>query len=279
MLRTMFHVIVEQGRVNPFFNATCTYNSPASSFISSMFLVLGISSLRFACFWFRRFPIASSGRTFKIYNHYYLCPPLFCITTQPSYRPLYNPLLVVGYADVPFQVLSEFLGECRRLITRVINPESTEPAYLDDNLHEEHSPSPSMLLKRRAQALILFVSTAITSAPSSSPVMTTDVVSPLILLTSIKDSAVEDVMQTAMLSLNRILSVVAVVDFIQAVLNMLQTGDVKVVCDHMLDDVFIFFRFKLVLLSSLVNVCLEWSKRPAKTSLLSSRTYWKPCVR
>lgn len=111
---------------------------------------------------------------------------------------------------------------------------------------EEHSVSPSILYRRRAQAIVIFVGFAAKTFPVSFSTSTqnpdamdvvqeninlSDVVSILITLSTKStlggnaEVKVEDITKSARLSMARILNVMSAADFIETVLLMLSNED------------------------------------------------------
>ncbi|KAJ3806976.1 armadillo-type protein [Lentinula aff. lateritia] len=148
-------------------------------------------------------------------------------------------------------VLAEMLRESERLLGWAISPSDAEKTLLDDSSLEEHSVSPAVVFRRRAQAIITFVGFAAKTFPASTtpkPQNNTDamddaqappqdssnlsdVVSILIALSTKNTSGgsseakIEDIATSARLSLTRVLSVMSAVDFIDTVLLMLSNND------------------------------------------------------
>ncbi|KAJ3917389.1 hypothetical protein F5877DRAFT_44742 [Lentinula edodes] len=148
-------------------------------------------------------------------------------------------------------VLAEMLRESERLLGWAISPSDAEKTLLDDSSLEEHSVSPAVMFRRRAQAIITFVGFAAKTFPastSSKPQNNTgamddaqpppqdssnlsDVVSILIALSTknisggSSEAKIEDIATSARLSLTRVLSVMSAVDFIDTVLLMLSNND------------------------------------------------------
>ena len=98
--------------------------------------------------------------------------------------------------------------------------------------------SSSSILRRRAQALIIFVGHAfkakvsVANAPEGEGSIST-VITQLIELSTLPDgksteTKVEDITEAARASMNKLLSLMSVLDFIDAVHSMLGSGDTKV---------------------------------------------------
>ncbi|KAJ3856701.1 armadillo-type protein [Lentinula lateritia] len=146
-------------------------------------------------------------------------------------------------------VLAEMLRESERLLGWAISPSDAEKTLLDDSSLEEHSVSPAVVFRRRAQAIITFVGFAAKTFPASTTPKPhtdamddaqappqdssnlSDVVSILIALSTKNTSGgssetkIEDIATSARLSLTRVLSVMSAVDFIDTVLLMLSNND------------------------------------------------------
>src|SRR5258707_12071217 len=97
----------------------------------------------------------------------------------------------------------------------------------------EHSVSPSTVLKRRAQALIIFVGLAMKSdkpgKDGQSPVSA--LVTQLMSLAAVDTNSsakLDDILEAARSSLNRLLGTMSVMDFIESVQSILLLEDVKV---------------------------------------------------
>ncbi|KAJ3863958.1 armadillo-type protein [Lentinula novae-zelandiae] len=149
------------------------------------------------------------------------------------------------------QVLAEMLRESERLLGWAISPSDAEKTLLDDSSLEEHSVSPAVVFRRRAQAIITFVGFAAKTFPASTTSKSdnntdamndaqpppqdssnlSDVISILIALSTknvsggSSEAKIEDIATSARLSLTRVLSVMSAVDFIDTVLLMLSNND------------------------------------------------------
>lgn len=103
---------------------------------------------------------------------------------------------------------------------------------------DEHATSASTILRRRAQALLVFVGYALKPSASESGSSSHDehmsqLVMALITLATLQegtgaDAKVEDISVAARSSLNRALGVMSVMDFMKAVLSMIESSDKKV---------------------------------------------------
>lgn len=93
-------------------------------------------------------------------------------------------------------------------------------------------------MKRRAQALVIFVGYALKPKPSTSPATEdvasiSSIISQLITLAILPegmttDTKIEDISEAARSTMSRLLSGMSVVDFSEAVQSMLNSGDAKV---------------------------------------------------
>lgn len=147
------------------------------------------------------------------------------------------------------------MQESRRIVTHIADPQSKQPIFLegltyvnyvccsfiytDCNFSDgDHSISSSTILRRRAQALIVFVGYAFkpkTTTPAllHNEISISSVISQLITLAILpegvsNETKIGDVSEAARSTLNRLLSGISVVDFSEAVQSMLDSGDVKV---------------------------------------------------
>lgn len=99
----------------------------------------------------------------------------------------------------------------------------------------DHSLSPSTIMKRRAQALILFVGYALKprASPSSKGEPISTVIAHLTTLATLTggkstDTKIDEISEAARSSLYRLLSGMSAANFIQCVESMLNSGDAKV---------------------------------------------------
>ncbi|KAF8192665.1 hypothetical protein K438DRAFT_2017867 [Mycena galopus ATCC 62051] len=137
-------------------------------------------------------------------------------------------------------VLTEILREAQRLTARVADPENLDPSLLDTLPDDDQPQALIAALKRRAQALVVFVGYAIKMFPSTVADATvleggamSNLVSLLIALATTRggstpDTRIEDISQAARTSLKKALGCMSAVDFIDAVLSILQSGDPQV---------------------------------------------------
>ncbi|KJA17838.1 hypothetical protein HYPSUDRAFT_191636 [Hypholoma sublateritium FD-334 SS-4] len=128
---------------------------------------------------------------------------------------------------------TEILNECQRIVTHILDSKSTEAIFLDTTPDGDHSVSSATILRRRVQALIVFIGFAYKSKASIEGGSISNVIAQLIRLATLSggnsaDTKMEEISEVARSSLNRLLSAMSVVNFMQAVETMLDSGDVKV---------------------------------------------------
>ena len=99
----------------------------------------------------------------------------------------------------------------------------------------DHSLPPSTSMKRRAQALILFVGYALKPeiSPSSEGESISAVITHLTTLATLTggettDTNIDEISEAARSSMHRLLSGMSVAIFIESVVSMLKSGDAKV---------------------------------------------------
>ncbi|KAF8125619.1 hypothetical protein EV363DRAFT_1225659 [Boletus edulis] len=161
-------------------------------------------------------------------------------TPEEAQNTLILPSSLLRHFDRSLQlfVLTEVLKECLRLRSQLLTPENTVPAILDYPRDGEHSLSTSATLKRRIQALVLFVSTSLTPAePDASSNgeggNTTDVITHLLdLATPPTGDAPEDdvvtIVAAAQSAIERIMNVISAREFLTASRVMLASEDTRV---------------------------------------------------
>ncbi|PPQ90282.1 hypothetical protein CVT25_013107 [Psilocybe cyanescens] len=165
------------------------------------------------------------------------------IIRQPSeevQNSLSLPIAVFQHCDYALQLhtATEILQESRRIVAHIIDPQSKQPIFLEGITDGDHSVSSSTILRRRAQALVVFIGYAFkpkTAIPAllHSEFSISSVISQLITLAILpegvsKETKIGDVSEAARSTLNRLLSGMSVVDFSEAVESMLDSGGVKV---------------------------------------------------
>ncbi|KAJ7607399.1 hypothetical protein FB45DRAFT_1135460 [Roridomyces roridus] len=134
-------------------------------------------------------------------------------------------------------ILTEVLREAQRLTARAADPENLEPALLDNSPDDDQLLPSAATLRRRACALVIFVGFAVKMPSSGAPdvdvpegaTMTT-LVSLLIGLVTARggstpETKVDDVSQAARSALTRALRCMSAVDFVDALLSILKSGD------------------------------------------------------
>ncbi|KAF8440039.1 hypothetical protein L210DRAFT_3760928 [Boletus edulis BED1] len=161
-------------------------------------------------------------------------------TPEEAQNTLILPSSLLRHFDRSLQlfVLTEVLKECLRLRSQLLTPENTVPAILDYPRDGEHSLSTSATLKRRIQALVLFVSTSLTPAEPDAPSNgeggnTTDVITHLLdLATPPTGDAPEDdvvtIVAAAQSAIERIMNVISAREFLTASRVMLASEDTRV---------------------------------------------------
>ncbi|KAJ7452113.1 hypothetical protein B0H11DRAFT_1742292 [Mycena galericulata] len=137
-------------------------------------------------------------------------------------------------------ILTEILREAQRLTARAADPENLESSLLDTSPDDNQLLPSAAAFKRRAQALVIFVGFAMKMFPSGGAQVDvaeggamSHLVSLLIALATARggsspDTNVEEISQAARSSLTRALGCMSAVDFIDALLSILKSGDSKV---------------------------------------------------
>lgn len=97
---------------------------------------------------------------------------------------------------------------------------------------DEHSARSSSIIKRRAQALIMFVGYAITPTPSAEASMdtneTTELISLLVDLTTTEGENIGDVVSVTQQVTSKVMNAIGAADFLNGALVMLQSNDTRV---------------------------------------------------
>ncbi|TFY70773.1 hypothetical protein EVG20_g2223 [Dentipellis fragilis] len=136
--------------------------------------------------------------------------------------------------------LIDILGEALHEISHVVDAASTEKTILDFSRDDEQPSQTSAYLKRRAQSLITFVGTTLetsTSAYTATQGVSTgsinNLVSVLLTIASRHDVPLTeadgtDLPKAARLSIDQCLKVMSAVDFINAIINMLDADETSV---------------------------------------------------
>ncbi|KAI9571928.1 hypothetical protein HD554DRAFT_2300345 [Boletus coccyginus] len=161
-------------------------------------------------------------------------------TPEEAQNTLTLPTSLLRHFDRPRQlfVLTEVLKECLQLRSQLVTPEDAGSAFLDYPRDEEHSSSTSATLKRRIQALVLFVSTSLTPSEPDAPNdgeggSTTDVITHLLdLATPPADHSPEcdlgPIVAGAQTAVERIMNVVSAREFLAASRVMLASEDTRI---------------------------------------------------
>ncbi|KAF4611649.1 hypothetical protein D9613_003824 [Agrocybe pediades] len=150
------------------------------------------------------------------------------------------PIFLFQHNDHVLQLhaATEILEESKRIVAHIANPESTQPIFLEGTADGDHSASSSTILRRRAQALIVLVGYALKPRSAAvgggdANVSISSVIAQLITLATLPEGTttetrLQDVSEAARSTMNRLLTGMSVVDFIEAVQAMLESGDLKV---------------------------------------------------
>ncbi|KAG1761179.1 hypothetical protein EDD22DRAFT_897736 [Suillus occidentalis] len=121
----------------------------------------------------------------------------------------------------------EVLREAKRLIHNIAFSNEAGATFLDYVLDDEHSARSSSIIKRRTQALIMFVGYAITPASSTDisrgDNATTDLVS---LLEG--DSNVSDIVSVTQQTTSKVMNAIGAADFLNGALVMLQSDETRI---------------------------------------------------
>ncbi|EPQ56067.1 hypothetical protein GLOTRDRAFT_129071 [Gloeophyllum trabeum ATCC 11539] len=155
------------------------------------------------------------------------------------------PMAIVEHCEplVQLEALSEFLLESQRLLHRLMNPEDTTSTFLDSmRVDDEQSSTKTLLYRRRARSLNIFVGQAAQHSPSllrshrtpQSALAINALVSRFLQLVSMadaesKDEGVLDVVQAAQASLSQCLGVMHATDFLDSVAAVLESDDAKII--------------------------------------------------
>ncbi|KAF7373573.1 U3 small nucleolar RNA-associated protein 10 [Mycena sanguinolenta] len=122
-------------------------------------------------------------------------------------------------------ILTEILREAQRLTARAADPENLEPSLLDTLPDDDQPQALAAAFKRRAQALVVFVGFAIKMSPSTTTGAGHWPPPEAALRQTLR---IDDISQAARTSLSNALGCMSAVDFIDAVLSILQSGDSQV---------------------------------------------------
>ncbi|KAF9480276.1 hypothetical protein BDN70DRAFT_905831 [Pholiota conissans] len=149
------------------------------------------------------------------------------------------PLSVFQHVPYELQIhtATEILRECQQIVSHIVDPESTQPMFLDAIAEGDHSASSSAILRRRAQALVIFIGYALkpkaAAISSENETSISTVIAQLISLAVLPggftaETKIEEIAEAARSSLNMLLSSMSVGKFMESVQTMLDSGDVKV---------------------------------------------------
>ncbi|KAF8901036.1 armadillo-type protein [Gymnopilus junonius] len=159
---------------------------------------------------------------------------------EEAHNSLSLPIAIFQHISYAQQLYTanEVLQESSRIVKHIIDPASIQPIFLEAITDGDHSASSSTILRRRAQALIIFIGHAFRPKGSNinaseNDVSISSVISKLITLATLLEGAssetkVEEISDAARLTLNKLISGMSVVDFSESVRSMLQSGNVKV---------------------------------------------------
>jgi U3 small nucleolar RNA-associated protein 10 len=135
--------------------------------------------------------------------------------------------------ELHLHVLKEVLREAKRLIRNITFSDETGATFLDYVHDDEHSARTSSIIKRRAQALIMFVGYAITPTPSTDisrgDNATTELVSLLVDLATIEgDSNISDIVLVTQQTASKVMNAIGAADFLNGALVMLQSDETRI---------------------------------------------------
>ncbi|RDB23790.1 U3 small nucleolar RNA-associated protein 10 [Hypsizygus marmoreus] len=138
--------------------------------------------------------------------------------------------------SLQIRTLTTMLHESQRLVDRIVHPELIQPTFLELARDEDPTTASLTVLRRRAQAIIIFVGLTMkrpTVDASASEEEMSRLVAALISLATIQvgpgsEGKVEEISLAGRSSLNRALSVMSASDFVNAVLSMLESRDLMV---------------------------------------------------
>ncbi|EGO02920.1 hypothetical protein SERLA73DRAFT_102973 [Serpula lacrymans var. lacrymans S7.3] len=151
------------------------------------------------------------------------------------------PISVLHHFSKPVQlyVSVETLQESLRLMSHVVDKMDPSPAFLEYYRDEEQPTPSSSILKRRAQALITFVGCVMQPSSPTEEVetvkgaSTTALMALFIRLVTMEDSktpesSLGDIYATTQQSMVKALNIMAVADFMVAVLTLLQSDEDRI---------------------------------------------------
>ncbi|KAG1807089.1 uncharacterized protein BJ212DRAFT_1387903 [Suillus subaureus] len=145
------------------------------------------------------------------------------------------PILLLRHfpRELHLHVLKEVLREAKRLIRNIAFPDEAGATFLDYVHDDEHSARSSSIIKRRAQALIMFVGYAITPTPSTDistgDNATTELVSLLVDLGTMEgDSNISDIVSVTQQTTSKVMNAIGAADFLNGALVMLQSDETRI---------------------------------------------------
>ncbi|KAG1720632.1 hypothetical protein EDB19DRAFT_1775930 [Suillus lakei] len=135
--------------------------------------------------------------------------------------------------ELHLHVLKEALREAKRLIHNIAFSDEAGATFLDYVHDDEHSARSSSIIKRRAQALIMFVGCAITPTPSADisrgDNATTDLISLLVDLATIEgDNNISDIVSVTQQATSKVMNAIGAADFLNGALVMLQSDETRI---------------------------------------------------
>ncbi|KAG6909155.1 hypothetical protein DXG01_001782 [Tephrocybe rancida] len=136
-------------------------------------------------------------------------------------------------ASLQIRTLTILLHESKRLANRILHPDNAQPTFLEVSSEDASNISLTTLLRRRSQALILFVGHVLKpSVPGSSASkeelsqLVETLISPATLQAGItSEGKIDEISQAARTCLNKALSIMAASDFINGISSMIEAKD------------------------------------------------------
>ncbi|KAG0706218.1 hypothetical protein DFH29DRAFT_902720 [Suillus ampliporus] len=130
-------------------------------------------------------------------------------------------------------VLKEALQEAKRLIRNIASSDEAGATFLDYVHDDEHSARSSSIIKRRAQALIIFVGYAITPTPSTDiskgDNATTELISLLVDLATMEgENNIADIVSATQQAMLKVMNAIGAADFLNGALVMLQSDETRI---------------------------------------------------
>ncbi|KAG2130333.1 hypothetical protein DEU56DRAFT_815464 [Suillus clintonianus] len=134
--------------------------------------------------------------------------------------------------ELHLHVLKEALREAKRLIRNIAFSDEAGATFLDYAHDDEHSAKSSSIMKRRAQALIMFVGYAITPTPSTDiskgDNATTELISLLADLATTEGDNVADIVSVTQKATSKVMNAIGAADFLNGALVMLQSDETRI---------------------------------------------------